>query len=45
MALAAKQLGSGLLRQTSRPEIAQAIVLPLTFGSSEMTNIRPVRIV
>jgi hypothetical protein len=45
MARAAKQSGSGLLRQASRPEMAQAIVLPPILGSSEMTKTRPVRIV
>src|SRR4051812_32207884 len=45
MALVARHSGSGLFRHASLPEIAQAIVLPLTCGSSAMMNSRPVSIV
>src|SRR5512143_1290357 len=39
----ARQSGSGLFRHISRPEIAHAIVCPLTRGSLEIMTSRPVR--
>src|SRR5262249_6529186 len=45
MALVARQSGSGLFLHASLPEIAHAIVFPLSCGSSAMTKSRPVFIV
>src|SRR5215472_14813332 len=44
MARVARQSGSGLFLHASLPEIAHAIVLPLTCGSLATTKRRPVDI-